>query len=443
MSIVLNLLDSIAAEPGKIKKIALIKDALENDSNEEFGKTLHAALNPFNKPYNIKKTPVIDNHLNTLTLTEFFDKLPLFQDRVISGHDARDELEVLFRNLSEGDAEVARRIIKKDLRAGFSESSVNKALRGYIPVYPCLRATAESDKAKEKITYPAMSQIKSDGMRANLFFENGTIELRSRAGKVIDLLGTFDYLAGEDDDCVLDGELMLVESSGKLMNRKKGNGLLNKAVRGTITEDIAAKVIYVVWDRIPLSDFRRLEKKAAKDAPDYTDRFQKTMDLVEKMDTKRIRLIEYREVNSLEEANQHYASAIASGEEGIILKNLCHPWENRKSQHLVKFKQVLDCDLEVIGWNPGSEGTKLEGKLGSLICASLDRKVIVSISGLSDELREEIWKDIDNWIGKIIAVKYNERITDKHRPEIDSLFLPRFLEERLDKDIADTSEMIK
>ena len=442
MSTILNILNQIADEPGKNAKISIIKEHLDNDV---FVKVLHAALNPFNKPYNIKQTPIITNHTNTLTLVDFLDDLHLFQDRIVSGHDARDKLKDIFQNLTEGDAEVAKRIIKKDFRAGFSESSVNKALRGCIPVYPCLRATAESDKAKAKITYPASSQIKSDGMRANLFFENNTIELRSRSGKVIDLLGEFDYLVGKDDDCVLDGELMMIESNGKLMSRKKGNGLLNKAVRGTMTLEIAKNVIYVVWDRIPLSDFRRLEKHAAKDAPTYTVRFQNTTDLVEKINSNRIRLIECRTVNNLEEANEHYAEAIAKGEEGIILKNWCHPWENRKSQHLVKFKQVLDCDLEVIGWKPGTEGTKNEGKIGSLICASRDRKVIANARGITDDLADEIFKNLDYWVnsGKIIAIKYNERISDKNRPDVDSLYHPRFLEERLDKDIADLSEDIK
>ena len=49
----------------------------------------------------------------------------------------------------------------------------------------------------------------------------------------------------------------------------------------------------------------------------------------------------------------------------------------------------------------------------------------------------------DAVIGRIVTVGYNARIKDKNRNGVDSLFLPRFLELREDKDTADTSDAIK
>ena len=71
--------------------------------------------------------------------------------------------------------------------------------------------------------------------------------------------------------------------------------------------------------------------------------------------------------------------------------------------------------------------------------------VEVSISGFSDDLRKEITDDIDNMMGGIVTVKYNERIKskDKNRMGVDSLFLPRYEEFRLDKTTANTSKEIK
>jgi hypothetical protein len=48
---------------------------------------------------------------------------------------------------------------------------------------------------------------------------------------------------------------------------------------------------------------------------------------------------------------------------------------------------------------------------------------------------------IDVYTGKIISVKYNERITNKAGDQ--SLFLPIFDQLREDKDVADVSTMIK
>jgi hypothetical protein len=75
--------------------------------------------------------------------------------------------------------------------------------------------------------------------------------------------------------------------------------------------------------------------------------------------------------------------------------------------------------------------------------ASSDRLVEVNISGFSDDLREWITNNIDSLIGKIATVLYNERITSKGRGSVDSLFLPRFVEFRNDKSIANSSKEIK
>jgi DNA ligase-1 len=128
------------------------------------------------------------------------------------------------------------------------------------------------------------------------------------------------------------------------------------------------------------------------------------------------------------------------GEEGTIIKNFDHVWEDKRSKGLVKMKAEKDCDLEVIGFNPG-KGKNL-GLIGSIICTSADNKVEVSISGLTDALRKEITDNQADWIGRIVEVKYNERISSRTRTDVDSLFLPRFVELREDKDAANNSAEI-
>jgi hypothetical protein len=75
---------------------------------------------------------------------------------------------------------------------------------------------------------------------------------------------------------------------------------------------------------------------------------------------------------------------------------------------------------------------KYSGKLGALECSNSDGSIYVSVgSGFSDEER-----DITDWHGKIVSVKYNEIIKSKgDKP--DSLFLPIFVELRSDKVSAD------
>jgi hypothetical protein len=60
-------------------------------------------------------------------------------------------------------------------------------------------------------------------------------------------------------------------------------------------------------------------------------------------------------------------------------------------------------------------------------------------SGFNDAQRKQYWKE--NLVDKIVAVKYNSRIKNKAGEE--SLFLPVFIELRDDKDVADTTKVIK
>ena len=59
-----------------------------------------------------------------------------------------------------------------------------------------------------------------------------------------------------------------VEKDGKILNRQTGNGILNKASKGTIGSEEAALVCATVWDVIPYEYFMEgtYERK-------YTERF--------------------------------------------------------------------------------------------------------------------------------------------------------------------------
>jgi DNA ligase-1 len=114
------------------------------------------------------------------------------------------------------------------------------------------------------------------------------------------------------------------------------------------------------------------------------------------------------------------------------VKNGDSPWEDKRSKYQVKMKAELEADLLVESIIEGSG--KYEGLVGSLSCTTKDGNLKVNVgSGLSDEDRK---KDPAEYIGKIISVKYNEKIKDKNS-EHWSLFLPIFQELRLDKSEAD------
>ena len=298
-------------------------------------------------------------------------------------------------------------------------------------------------KNAANIKFPAYSQLKADGVRANALVKDGVVTICGRSGKLIDVLGHLDKDIIElaslyGGDMFFDGELVVYDSSGGTQARRTGNGIINKAIRGTISSEEAADVRFQIWDAFPLAEFNQGQSKCA-----YRERFQALTEKMAVFQGSKMLLIPSREVNSWEDAEQHFQEMLSNGEEGVIVKDFSGIWSHTRSEHLVKMKAELDTDLEVVGYNPGTG--QFEGMVGSLICSSSDGKVVVSISGFTIELRTWITENINAVIGKIVTVMYNERIASKSadRADIDSLFLPRFKQLRDDKLVADSSDVIK
>ena len=437
---IFKIIQEIKADSSKNAKIAILT---KHKDNELLQKVLVACYNPYTQYY-IRKIPAYTTVAKAkITLDEAIDALKPLTERTYTGHASIEYLTDLLASLPADDAQIIERVIKKSMDAGFSESTVNKVWKKLVPTYPCLLANPYKDKTIARIVYPAYSQMKADGMRSNAHITDGKIHLCGRSGKTIDLLGELDadmlklaaHIKHPEGNFVTDGELIVLEKDGTVMARKKGNGILNKAIKGKISQDEAERVRIRVWDIIGAESFEN-----ELDETPYSERYEMLKNAVEAAGPGKYELIETAEVADLAAASEHFEEMLARGEEGTIIKNMDHVWENKRSKGLVKMKAEEDCDLEVIGFNPGKG--KFTGLVGSIICTSSDRKVEVSISGLSDALRKEITDNSDGWIGRIVEVRYNERISSRTRTDVDSLFLPRFVELREDKDVANSSAEI-
>ena len=148
-------------------------------------------------------------------------------------------------------------------------------------------------------------------------------------------------------------------------------------------------------------------------------------------------------VNSKEEVLEIYDAIVEDGGEGVICKNGDHVYVTKRTADWIKFKQIQECDLRIVAWEYGKEFGKREGKLGAIVCESECGQLRVDVgSGFTDAELDELWEEIQNGgvIGDITAIKYNERITDKHGNH--SLFLPRFVDRRFDKTVANTLDEI-
>lgn len=429
MNSVCNILAEIRADNSKLAKVAIL--TREKD-NELLKRVLVAALDPFVN-YWQKKIPAYTagKYFPELSLdeaiTHLYDELV---SRKVTGTKAINRLIWILQNCSVEDADVIAMIVARDLRAGFGANTTNKVWPKLIPKFEVQLA----HKDISGIRYPAYAQVKYDGMRCHLEYADGKALLRSRAGKEINLLGMFDdevvRLMVNGD--IFDGELLVTEKqpNGRMgiADRKTGNGILNKAVKGTITKKEAERVIFMAWDEVDYTS-----------TIPYSVRMAALTKKIAGRGWGRIMCVDVTIVESAEEARAYYEKCISSKYEGAVIKNLHSKWVPKRTKDLGKMKAEEEADLVIVDWEEGSG--KNVGKMGAVVCETSDGKLRVNVGiGWSDRDRETLTKE--NTKGLILAVMYNQLISDKKK-ETASLFLPRAIEFRIDKLIANTLEELK
>ena len=442
MSQIYNIFEQLASDNSRLAKEAIL---IKHKGNTTLQRVFYLALDPFQQFY-IRKIPEYTPRKTVaITLDKALDDLDALNKRVVTGNAAIAYLKNVLEVLTENDAKIIERIIAKDLRCGVSEATANKIWPKLISTYPVMLASGYDQKLVDKIKFPAYVQLKLDGMRFNAIVRGQTVEFRSRNGREIlipnkSFAVPFIKMADHyKQDMVFDGELLIADYAGKPVNRQTGNGILSKAIKGTMSDTEALQVMATLWDAIPYESF-----KAGIDKEPYNIRMAKLSNAMEDMKTvnaqlgKYVALVWTEQVNDLYTAKRIFEKFLSEGQEGTILKSKDGIWEDKRSKEQIKFKGELECDLRVVDWEEGTGKNK--GRLGALVCESEDGAIRVNVgSGYTDEQRNAYTKTV---IGKVATVKYNARIQDRGG-NVESLFLPVFIELREDKDIADMSIKIK
>ena len=427
---------------GRNDKIEILKNAL--DTNAEFLQAIKYTYDPYMNYYISSLQSIKDIMRIRLVKTGYrsishgYTVLEALNTK--GGASTQDKLNLgkKLEEMSLHDVNVYDLILKRSFDCGVSASSINKARPGTIPTFDVLLCEKMSEKTLANITYPAVAQIKMDGMRALIFVEGHKVSVRSRSGKDVECHGKFDGAITTSlpitAKCVLDGELVVMKKDGSgYENRRTGNGICNKAVRGTITPEDADRLVFIAWDMLSVKSFWEKESLVP-----YRTRFD-SLDMIFGKSNK-IHIVKGINVENFYQAEQYYHKQLADGQEGIILKNLDAPYVGKRTKDCIKMKVENSADLQIVAVVEGQG--RLKGKLGSFVCQSQDGLVECNVgTGFSDEQRDVYFSD--NMIGDIIEIKYNEIIANKADETTKSLFLPVFIEFRTDKTEANTLGELK
>lgn len=433
---VYGIIKKLEQTPKTNEKLKLLKSYKDHEDLRQF---FYMCLEP-TVVFGLKKIPKFERSVKLFSLDEAMMELYKFSSRELTGNAAIAHLKHLLSNTSYETGHLLQRIIAKDPGCKVAESAVNKTWKNCITVTPYMRCKSGTAKNLANIDQPSFAQEKADGLFMNVINDEREINHLSRAGKEIDLLGNLqeEILAmSTTSNFVIHGEGLVMSEDGiHFLPRKTGNGIINKAIKGTITQAEADRVHLVVWDVIPLQAW----KDGICEYP-YDLRFDKVSRMIEIANDKgfaKIMLIDTVEVQDMVQAKEFFEMKLDEGREGAVLKNKNGIWKDCQSgsKDQVKMKNQDPADLMCVGTIPHS---KKEGWIGSLIMESSDGIIKVNTgSGLDDDDRQ---KSPDEYIGKVIEMEYNEITVDKKTKQ-KSFFLPIFKEVRLDKTEADSYELI-
>lgn len=424
---------------------------------EPFKEFLIRVYNPRINYYMRKIPDVISCGMKEQDLSELRDVLNVLSGRMVTGAEAINYVRNFLLEANPTIRELFELAIGRDIRAGVGVGIINEVYKNLIEEIPYMRCSKLDEKALERFdSMPDgfLIQKKSDGQFSYIIIQDGEVGFLTRAGTQ----WTSDKLSKELKqlpNCVIVGEALIIED-GKVFDRKTGNGLLTKFIKrestlATLEDkaksgrtkaklDLAEKrdefnwidstINFQVWDSLTLEEF----ENGLSTRP-YTERFGEAIRL--SFMTQSLQPIPSYRVYSMKEAQAIADEYISEGFEGAVIKKLDTIWEDGTSKDMVKIKEVYDADLYCVGIKLGKG--KYEGKIGSLILQTSCGRIEVDCgSGLTDLDRN---KHPDEFIGKIIEIQYNKFIQSK-KDKPASLYLPRFVEVREDKNVATSYEEI-
>lgn len=419
------IVQRLEADNSRLAKEAILQAAAD-EGLEEFFEGLRMCLDKL-YTFGVKQVPTkeVDGGQG-LSWANFLELADALYRRRLTGHAARDAIKLSMDIATKAQwNDWYRRILIKDMRAGFGEKSVNKVLKktniAPVPVFECMLAH-DGANHPGKITGKKLLEPKLDGVRCITVVdhESRTVTQYTRNGKVLENFGHITaalekYIDEFGRSYVLEGEVVSTSFQ-----------TLMKSVHRKENVD-ASDARLVLFDILPLSEF-----KAGKSVMGQRRRseFLKTFSHVFEA-SGCIEIIPQIAVNLDEllgeiEYKEYNKRMVEAGFEGIMIKDPQAPYESKRTTSWLKEKPFIELSLAVVGVEEGT-GRNV-GKLGALVCQGEDdgKTICVNVgSGFTDEQRAEFWEAKDTLAGQVVEVRADA--VTQNQDGTYSMRFPRFL----------------
>lgn len=371
---------------------------------------------------------------------EYNDLLHYLGQRALTGHAARDAIAELSEKFdSEEWNTFLAPVLRRDLRAGISDKTINKICKGTdfeVPIFGCQLAT--NCEGRPEMKGLKRLEPKLDGVRVIMMVipsDTGTTAISfSRNGKV------FENFTHIENEIVKN----LVEIIGTNSRTLVGGFVLDGEVVGNSFQELmrqarrkenvkAEDSIFNVFDIVPLADFRRGHWNAQLSK--RIEMLEKMRPIIDRMTSVELLphiMVDLDFSEGHDQLNRYAKDMVNLGYEGIMIKDINAPYLCKRSTDWLKWKPTITVDLEVVGIEEGT-GRNV-GRLGALVCAGTDDGKFISVnvgSGYSDEDRIDYWNNSNQIIGRTAEILCD--MISQNQDGSYSLRFPRFIRFRDDK----------
>jgi len=430
----------------RLHKEDVIKQALEatmlgSQNAKNFLFLTQVAYNPF-VTFGVRQVPETEGVTNGENpWDDFTTLLTDLAQRRLTGHAARDAIEeISYRFDSTEWNNFGRAVLRKDLRAGISDKTINKICKKTdyeVPIFGC--QLASNCEGRPEMKGIKRLEPKLDGVRVIMLIaladDGQHITCYSRNGKIFE---NFTHIEEQ-----IGGQLKKLINS--VDNRALLNGfVLDGEVIGNTFQELmrqarrkenvqASDSVFNVFDIIPMQDFARgrwnspLSKRI-----DMLERLRPVIDTMPNVELLPHLMVDLDTAEGKNQLERYARDQVNAGFEGIMIKDVDAPYECKRSTAWMKWKPTITVDLQVIGVEEGT-GRNV-GRLGALVCNGVDdgKEITVNVgSGFSDEDRDDYWTNSNVIIGRTAEVLCD--VITQNRDGTYSLRFPRFVRFRDDK----------
>lgn len=416
MKEVLRIINLLSSTTKTNEKLKILKD---NKDNKLLKKVLYYTYS--DKQYGFSEArlrKLIDEYTPQFrsTFNDGFSMLDTLAGSNINSNLINQTLEFL---LAESDEELRGlwfKILVKDLACGISNKTIEKVFPGLLPKWEVMRPSPIDGVNIKQGTEFSLS-LKENGQRAT--YRNGIIKSRQNEifeglNHIIKDIDTLKAMLPEFKDYVFDGELIRNNIDNIDDNE---NFRLTCSILSDENAD-KSPIVFRLFDMLPREEFDNGQSKdkyfkrksnLAKVEQAIKEHNLESLDIV-------MFLYQGKDQNKINEELERWDS---QGYEGLVL-NLDKPYVCKKTKNVLKVKQFREADVRIVGWYLGKSGANL-GKFGGFTVDYKGTHTNIG-GGYSKELREHYSQHADEYIGRVMQIRFKDESMNSKTGKINIQF---------------------